>query len=570
MTETIYKSLIDLPPYESNLASIIKINSAKFKNSPILQDIQDGVVHKLIWDQFYLNVCIIQGFLHSIGFETGDRMAILSPNRREMLMTELAIMSMGGIAVPIFAGYGSEIANTLIEFCEADYLIVADEFQYLKVVNPEKFKQIIYFDSIDNHSKNCITLNEILQGHPPQKIHGLNIDSKSVCLMMYTSGTMGKPKCVQLTHDNILSQQAAMKALWQIKSSDRFLSYLPWHHSFGGIYEKYAAICNGAVLSLESGFGKNIDTLIENWKLIKPTVFFSVPRIYQAIATQLRQHPELDSEIFHDELRFIFTAAAPLPKNISDMFESRNIPVYEGWGLTETSPCCTVTDPNVKRQMGVVGKPIPGISLKLSDEGEILVRGPNVMTGYYNNVEETMKVLPDDGWFYTGDIGEYTETGLKLISRKDRIFKLTNAEKVVPTEIENLLSKDCAYLSHSLVSGSGQDYPVVLLFPDSNMFAHQPDKSQIANDCKRPVNLTEFFHCLKTCMNRWNESIDAKYSRIKKGILIDYELTIENDELTPSMKLAPNVVTKVFKAQIEQLYNSEDMITEKVYVLNLE
>mgnify|MGYP002725540415 CR=1 FL=1 len=570
MTNTIYKSTIALPFYECNLASIIKKNSNKYNYSPILQDIQDGVAYKLSWKQFYVNVRKIQGFLLSIGFEIGDRMAILSPNRREMLMMELAVMAMGGIAVPIFAGYGSDIANTLIDFCEADYLIVADKVQYQKIANPDKFKKIIYFDAINNLGNNCINLTEILVGQTPKNILGLNIHSKSVCLMMYTSGTMGKPKCVQLTHNNILSQQAAMKALWQIKSSDRFLSYLPWHHSFGGIYEKYAAICNGAVLSLESGFGKNIDLLIENWKIIKPTVFFSVPRIYQAIATQLRQNSKLECEIFHKELRFIFTAAAPLPKNISDMFENKNIPVYEGWGLTETSPCCTVTDPKVKRQMGVVGKPIPGISLKLSDEGEILVRGPNVMTGYYNNNEETSKVLPKDGWFYTGDIGEYTETGLKLISRKDRIFKLTNAEKVVPTEIENLLSKDCAYLSHSLVSGSGQDYPVVLLFPDSNMFANQPDESQITKNCKRPVNLTEFVHCLKTCMNRWNKSIDAKYSRIKKGVLIDYELTIENDELTPSMKLAPNVVTKVFKAQIEQLYNSDEKITEQVYVLNLE
>ncbi len=190
------------------------------------------------------------------------------------------------------------------------------------------------------------------------------------------------------------------------------------------------------------------------------------------------------------------------------------------------------------------------------------------MTGYYNNPDETEKVLLEDGWFKTGDVGTFTDTGLKLISRKDRIFKLSNAKKVIPAEIENLIAKDCAYLSHAYVSGSGRDYPVVLLFPNTNMFDQKPDESQIKEDCLCPKNLIEYVHCLTNCLDNWNHSIDAKYSRINRAKLIDYELTIENEELTPSMKLSPNIVGKIFKAEIEKLY-SPDSATEDVYVIKL-
>ena len=178
-------------------------------------------------------------------------------------------------------------------------------------------------------------------------VTGLDVPADTVSLMMYTSGTMGRPKCVQLTHGNILSQQAAMKALWDLNQEDRFLSYLPWHHSFGGIFEKFAAIVNGATLSLENGYGKDIGTLLKNWSHVRPTVFFSVPRIYQEIAIRATQDPVIEKTIFHDELRFVFTAAAALPKNIADLFANYGVPVIEGWGLTETSPCCTTTDPNI-------------------------------------------------------------------------------------------------------------------------------------------------------------------------------------------------------------------------------
>ncbi|HJM69322.1 MAG: AMP-binding protein [Candidatus Neomarinimicrobiota bacterium] len=570
MMVKIVRNDADLPEFPQNLATMLEENAENYSTHPVYQEIINGEYEPLAWSQFIQDISSIQFYLFSIGFKEGDHLAILSVNRKEMLELELAVMSMGGRVVPIFPGYKAEKVDKLVNFCDADYIAVADDIQYCKISEPDKFKKIIHFDNITYQGDNLIQFNNIVSNCSDQRLKGAHIDKKTVCLMMYTSGTMGTPKLVQLTHENILSQQAAMKVLWNLKSTDRFLSYLPWHHSFGGIYEKYSAICNGAVFSLDNSYGKDINQLISNWRKVKPTVFFSVPRIYQALATLMRQSVEMEKLIFHDELRFIFTAAAPLPKHISDIFASKNVPVYEGWGLTETSPCCTVTNPDLFRSPGVVGKPIPGVSLQLSEEGEILVKGPNVMSGYYHNTEETENVFLPDGWFRTGDVGEINETGLKLISRIDRIFKLSNAEKVIPTEIENILYKDCAYMAHAFVTGSGKDYPVVLVFPNKGMFNESPDPSQLMEGCKCPKNLDEYFHCLKNCLVNWNDSIETKYSILKKAQILDYELSIENEELTPSMKLAPNVVGRVFKAEIESLYQSNGNKPKPVYIVNVE
>lgn len=568
----IIKSEIPLKGYAGNLATMLNSNAQKFRQKVLYQEYHDGAYQPLSWQRFQSEVASLQQELLARGLTAGDRVAFLSPNRREMLELELAVMALGAASVPVFAGYTPNWADTLIRFCEPKFIVVADETQLAKISNPQKYSTIIHFDSIRNdQNQNLIPFADLIKPtHSKPVIEGEDIDADTVCLMMYTSGTMGKPKLVQLTHRNILSQQAAMRTLWNLNHTDRFLAYLPWHHSFGGIFEKYAAITNGASLALEHGFGKNIQTLINNWRQIRPTVFFSVPRVYQEIATLVQQDREIENLIFHDELRFIFTAAAPLPKHISDMFENRNIPVVEGWGLTETSPCCTITDPGLPRLAGVVGKPIPGVSLKIADDGEILVKGPNVMTGYFKNPEATDKVLLEDGWFATGDVGEITESGLKLISRKDRIFKLSNAKKVIPTQIENMIVKDCSYLAHAYVAGSSHDHPVALLFPNRALFSKVLQDETMKTGCKCPRNLADLAACLKHCLEECNQLLDFKYYRIESAMLLDYELSIEKEELTPSMKLAPNIIGSVFEANINYLYDPSQPIPEKVYVIPLD
>ena len=357
--------------------------------------------------------------------------------------------------------------------------------------------------------------------------------------------------------------------VWSLDESDRFLSYLPWHHSFGGIFELFTALYNGAAISLESGYGKDPVVIMENWKLVQPTVFFSVPKVYQSLFDLTKQDTEASDLFFHSQLKFIFTAAAALPQKLSDEFEKRQIPVIEGWGLTETSPCCTLTDPAKKRQSGVVGFPLPGVDIRLAEDGEIQVKGPNVMKCYYKNDEANKGIFTNDGWFCTGDVGEITENGLKLITRKDRIFKLSNGEKVVPSDLEKLIELKCHYISFAMVVGSGEEYPVALLFPNKKLL-EQPDYTISPEEgCFCPRSLNELERCLRGCLHDANCGIGQKFAMIKSAMIIDDELSLEKGTLTSSMKVAPKNVVSTYRAHLENLYGANNPVDNEVYIIRL-
>ncbi len=557
-----------------NISTMLRNNVHRFEERIIFQEKVEGNYTGITWKDSYNDILNIAYNLKQLGFSEGEKMVIFSRNCKAMLEMELAVMSVGGIAVPIFAGFKKDTAELLINHSEAGYLAVEGEqqlsnipdeislkkiFVFEKNINPLNFKNIVEFEKLKKErSDNNFLLN-------------FNAPPDEICLEMYTSGTMGIPKCVRLSHKNILSQQAALDGVdwWDLNENDRFLSYLPWHHSFGGIFELFNAVYRGAVYSLESGYGKDTGMIFENWKKIKPTVFFSVPKVYQALFELTKESREAEELFFHSGLKFVFTAAAPMPENLSREFEKRKIPVIEGWGLTETSPCCTLTNPKIKREAGVVGKPIPGVSIRLGEENEIQVKGPNVMCGYYKNDEANKDIFTADGWFRTGDVGEITEKGLKLITRKDRIFKLTNGEKVIPTEMESIIQSKCHYISFAVVTGGGREYPVALLFPNKKLIENPDYEVSPLEGCFCPRNLNELSHCLQGCLNDANCGVKQKFAKIKAALIIDDELSIDKGTLTPSMKVAPNNVFKAYKAELENLYNGDNRLKEKVYVVYL-
>jgi long-subunit acyl-CoA synthetase (AMP-forming) len=561
-----------------NIALMLKRSALNYSDRIAFQAREKDKYIGISWEKFYKNIVNISYNLRRYGFQKGDRIVIFSENRLEMLEFELSIMASGGIAVPIFFNYSKQTAELLIEHTNAKFLALGGNSQLEKISSDIPLNHIFTFDSFDLLDKsvlkehnNISPFNDLLRDFDDGGFT-LNFEARpdDICLCMYTSGTMGHQKCVQLTHKNILSQQAALSILWNLNENDRFLSYLRWHHSFGGIFEIFTALYNGAAISLESSLGSNPEVIFENWKLVKPTVFFSVPIIYQSLVDMVLDDKEAEKEFFHPELKFVFTAAAPLPQRISDEFEKRKIPVIEGWGLTETSPCCTLTNPELKRETGVVGLPIPGVKVKVEDDGEILVKGPNVMVGYYNNDKANEGIFTDDGWFCTGDIGEITDIGLRIITRKDRIFKLLNAEKIIPTKIEENITKKCHYISYAYVAGNGKKYPVALLFPNKNLLNKQFDSFDMEFEkCSCPKSLKDLSNCLQNCLVDVNCGIKQKFSRISAAMLIDDNLSVENKTLTPSLKLAPNNVKDVYRAHIEKLYDKEIKVSEQVYIISL-
>ena len=564
---------IPLGPVIPNMATMLQNNAERFADHIVYQYKNENDVYEGIsWQDFYSDILNISWNLqHKFGFHHGDKMVIYSANRLEMLELELATMASGGIAVPIFAYFHTATAELLIQHCDAKYLAVAGEIQLGRLNSDLGLKNIFVFDTnvqtkfITQHS-----FSELLEDHHDEDD---SLDPHAypdaVCLNMYTSGTMGIPKCVQLTHKNILSQQAALDLIWNVDETDRFLSYLPWHHSFGGIFELFTALTKGATYSLEDSFGKDPYSIFQNWKLVRPTVFFSVPKVYQALIELTRESREAEDIFFNSGLKFIFTAAAALPEKLSNEFERRNIPVIEGWGLTETSPCCTVTNPSLKRETGMVGKPIPGIQIRIADDGEIQVKGPNVMVGYYHNDEANLNAFTEDGWYQTGDVGTITENGLKLISRKDRIFKLSNGEKVIPTDLEKAIEMKCHYVQYAIVAGSGEEYPVALIFPNKNLLENPDYQLTPDQGCFCPRSLNELGRCLTGCLEKANDSIGQKFAKVKCAAIIMDELSLESNTLTPSLKMAPKNVLERYKSQLKNLFGDRVPIEEEIYVIEL-
>lgn len=548
-------------------------NVQNFGQQPVYFERKSGEDYVGIkWEDFFENITNIALNLKDLGFKKGDKLVLFSSNRLEMLELELAVMIAGGIAVPIFAFFKKDTAELLINHSSANYLAVSGQYQLDNLSNNLELSHIISFDKVsDSRFPNIIQFPELLKANKSTNIAtNLDIKTDDICLNMYTSGTMGTPKCVQLSHKNILSQQAALSKLWKLTNQDRLLGYLPWHHSFGGIFELFTALYHGAPLYLESSYGKNPEVIMENWKKVKPTLFFSVPKVYQALVELTKKSPNAEEVFFNSGLKFVFTAAAALPKKLSDEFEGKGIPVIEGWGLTETSPCCTLTDPSIKRELGVVGKPIPGVDIKLAYDDEILVKGPNVMSGYYNNDEANENTFTEDGWYKTGDIGKISKYGLQLITRKDRIFKLSNGEKVIPTDIEKQIERKCHYVAYAVVSGSGMDYPVALIFPNKKILKNPDITFSTTNECSYPSNVKDLSKCLKGCLTEANCDIKQKFTKIKGAVLINDELSIDNSTLTPSLKLAPNRVLEKYNLHLHNLYGASVPLQEEVFVIELD
>ena len=259
--------------------------------------------------------------------------------------------------------------------------------------------------------------------------------------------------------------------------------------------------------------------------------------------------------IFGDRLRFVFTAGASLPAHVETAYREHGIPVLEGWGLTEASPCVTATTKDSGWKSGYVGFPLPGVTVRVDSEQEILVKGPNVMEGYLNDEEGTAHILTEDGWLRTGDLGEMTGDGLRILGRKDGTCKLTTGEKVHPLRVETALVNESPYISQVVALGSGKDYVGVLIYPnlrDLRFWAANNDVPP--DDILTSPAVRELFAAE---LERINPLIEIKYERVRRAVLADREPSLENGELTPSGKLVRKTVTNNFKGKIDALFVPE-------------
>ncbi len=567
----IINSEFDTPLVELNMAQFIKAYSYKYKNNYVVKEKKGDNFIGLTWQELFSNILKIISNLHKFSYQSGDKVMIISGNSIEMLETELAVQCSGGIIVPIDSRASIDLIEDLIVHSDSKFLFIENNEILEKLNLPPALKAIFtYNDAAVTSYPEVICFNMLLAPiTKDENILELNTDPDDICLNMYTSGTMGMPKCVQLSHRNILSQQYALKLLWDIDHNDRILNYLPWHHSFGGIFEKFAGLFNSATIYLNSEGKFDIDTLWRNWELVKPTLFFSVPRVYDKVFSIVNNNQKSEDIFFHPELKFVFTASAPLQKRYFDIFKSRKIPVLEGYGLTETSPCCTLSINTTDRITGNVGYPLPGVSIRISQEDEIQIQGLNVMKGYYKNDKANAKAFTEDGWFKSDDIGQITENGIKLVGRKNRVCKLLNGEKASLAGIEQGIASKCDYIANVYADGDGRNYPIALIFPSVDDKNDQGGFNPTIKNCECPLNIQELSECLGKCLVEYNNTQKENSTKIGRAMLIDEELSISNNTLTASLKMKPKQVKKVYSEHISKLYGNGNELPNNTYVYNL-
>ncbi len=569
----ILKSDIELGDYTPNVGTMFLNNRDAYQSAPAFAERVGGPYKYWSWQQLTSDIISLSAHLLNSGLDpenkTLSRVAFIGSNSYQRLVCEMAIMSSGLTCVPIFARYPNELMEKLIDF-SAISMLISDNSEKILSLNkdclPERliFLNTPEFDNILTQDISPKLKAEIEQ-------HFRNVPSSALAMIMYTSGTSGFPKGVQLHHSNIMSQQKALQIMWQPESGIRMLCYLPWHHSFGGLFERFFALHSGGCLAIDDSFGKDIDRLLENFTEIKPHAYFSVPVIYQAIVGKVLTSEQAEKSFFHDDLKFIFTAAAPLPLSTSDVFRSHNIPVVESWGLTETSPCCTLTGFSMDRIPGLVGFPIPGVEMRLGEDSELLVRGENVMSGYFHNEQATEKSFSEGGWFHTGDIGEINQDGVKIISRKERMFKLSNGEKLFPSNIEENVCRRCKFVKYAYVFGSGQKNPFMLVFPNSELMAASVRNQQEDPSCKFPGSCASLSSCLSSCVDEINTYQLTGFERIGKALVIQRELSLEENELTPSFKLIPRRIEEKYQSYIEAMQSEEyGSLPTDAYVIELD
>jgi long-chain acyl-CoA synthetase len=499
----------------------------------------------------------------------GDRCLILSENRPYWLMTDLAVMNAGGISVPIFTTYSSNDYEYILNDCKPSLVIVSNDTQFKKIkkyVDLTKQK-IISFQEIEAES---LLIEEILNEENYEKKINEKLKRNMPACIIYTSGTSGNPKGVVLSHGGILSNcEGAIEILKPIieKKDPIFLTWLPLSHSYEHTVQFIQIIVGAKVFYAES-----LEKLIANMSIAKPTIMTAVPRFYQNLFIKInmnfdkqkglkkklinntlrlgkkilqKENLSLSDKIqniicdalvrkkiqkqFGGNLQAFVSGGGALDQNIGKFLNAIGLPTLQGYGLTEASPVVSCNLPDLVK-VETVGPPFRTNKVKIADDGEILIKGENVMLGYWNQKEETEKAI-QDGWLHTGDIGELDENNyLKITDRKKDIIVNLGGDNISPSKIENILCLN-ELIKQSLVYGDKKNYLVAII-----VSAQEVNKEKI-----KPV------------IENINKSLTL-IEQVKKFVLINEEFTIENGMLTPTLKLKRKEIIKNYKQKLENLY----------------
>ncbi len=542
--------------------------------------------------------------LQSLGVQPGERVAILSENRLEWVLTDLAVLGHGAITVPIYATLLADSVRHILQDCEPVVVFVSSADQAAKMntlrADCPSVREVVTFDRIDQ--PDLLWFGKLLemgtnlikaQDHLPSDF--APVAPESPCSIIYTSGTTGNPKGVVLSHWNFVSNVLTTQRRYPISGADRSLSFLPLSHVLERMAGYYTMLGSGVGIA----FAQRMDTVPEDILAVRPTLMISVPRLYEKIYgkvagmamnagfpkkhlffwardvairwarlhTESRsigaglalQHRLADLLVFRKlrarlggRIRFMVSGGAPLSARINAFFYGAGLFICEGYGLTETSPVLASNySDNVR--FGSVGRAFEDTEIRIADDGEILARGPQVMLGYYHNEAATDEVLSHDGWFSTGDIGHVDDDGYLFITdRKKDLIVTAGGKNIAPQPMENRFRAH-KYVSQVVVIGDRRQYLSALFVPDFEVLGEWASEKGLPTDVTQLIAHPDVHGLFENIVSGINGEFPG-FSQIKDFALLEREFTIESGELTPTMKVKRFAIAKKYAEVIARLY----------------
>lgn len=538
-----------------------------------------------------------------LGIQKGDKIATITNNRPQWNFVDMAILLAGAVHVTVYPTISDEEFSYILDHSDTKFVFVANKPLYKKIseicTNIPKIEKIFTFEVVEN-TKNWQDLVKIGEDNYSKHIATIEnfratIDENELATMIYTSGTTGVPKGVMLSHKNILHVSIESSKIMNINYRHKALDFLPLSHVFAHMTNYIYQI-----LGISIYYAENIAKVADNIHELQVDGFITVPRlleaIYEKIEMKAKKLPFLKRRIYEfavklaekyepyaptnavyraqyrianrlvfsqwrkalsPNVKFLGCGGSALSPRLARLFWAAGFRVFEGYGLTETSPIIAVNyDQKGKIKIGTVGPILGGVEVKFDNDGEILAKGPNVMLGYYKNPEATAEVITEDGWFKTGDIGRMENGCLKITDRKKEIFKLSSGKYIAPQKIENHL-KESFLINQAVVMGENEKFPIALISPNFEFFQDWADKEKIEiKDKSELVDLPPIKDKIQKEIDKINRQL-GEHEKIRKFSLLKEELTIAAGELSNTLKLKRKVIFEKYKHLVDELYKKD-------------
>lgn len=577
---------------------------------PMLMHKVDKQYRGISFTEYRRSVELFALGLASLGIKKDDKVAIISENRPEWVVADMGIVTLAAVDVPIYPTLTPPQIAYILKDAEVKLVIVSNSLQLSKLLKIESDVKtleriIIINEKTDQGHGKMLTFSQVFaRGEEYEKSHPAffrevlgRAKPEDLLTIIYTSGTTGNPKGVMLTHQNLSSNMKAAAEIFPLNDHDTMLSFLPLCHSFERMAGYYTAMACGASVA----YAESTETVSDNLLEVRPTVVTTVPRLFERIYTRITkqidssslarrrifawavsvgkqhaharktgsvppllrmQHALADRLVFSKlkqrtggRIRFFVSGGAALSRELGEFFEGVGIAIIEGYGLTETSPVLAgnrVDD----YKFGTVGKPVPGVEIKIAEDGEILAKGPNIMRGYYNDPQATAEVIDKEGWFHTGDVGMFDPQGhLMITDRKKHLFVSSGGKNIAPQPIESLFLQS-RYIDQFLLVGDGRMFLTALIVPEFDVLKSYAKSIGISFSGESDLVQRED---IRKVYEKEIQSLQKDlptYERVRRFELLPEQLTLERGEITPTLKVKRKVVEKKYSALIEKMYQN--------------